>query len=306
MQANHGAPSLWRSIRIQSALLLAVTLSGAPALSPLNATEIVDFVQGPDNKPFTGTLRVTTLGGGVETEVANTKLINGALDLQLTPNAGFAQMSLYTAHFENSDASFIQVWSVPASPVPVRTDNIRLTLLEPTNVEAGLSTRAVASSRDTSSSQTASQQEVTDLQLAMTMMVQKGVGFGTDAVAVVDDNGILQTSVGDPGNCVLVDGTTAPCLSDASFSDAEIPGGTIDGVNNTFTLANTPSGSSLQIFRNGLFLSSGVDYTLSYTTNENTTQAAIQFVPGAVPQPGDLLVAFYRITLVPGGSASQQ
>ena len=38
-----------------------------------------------------------------------------------------------------------------------------------------------------------------------------GAGYGTNAVAVVDQNGLIETAVGDPGNCVFVDGTTGPC-----------------------------------------------------------------------------------------------
>ena len=73
------------------------------------------------------------------------------------------------------------------------------------------------------------------------------------------------------------------------FSDPETPGGTIDGMNATFTLANSPNPPlSLALFKNGFLLSAGVlnDYTLSGNT--------ITVNLGAVPTPGDTLTASYR------------
>jgi uncharacterized coiled-coil protein SlyX len=75
----------------------------------------------------------------------------------------------------------------------------------------------------------------------------------------------------------------------AVFVDAETPNGTINGTNSAFSLANTPAPtSSLSLFRNGLELSQGVDYTLA--------GSAITFKTAALPQTGDLLTAFYRMT----------
>jgi len=70
-----------------------------------------------------------------------------------------------------------------------------------------------------------------------------------------------------------------------TFADFETPGGIIDGTNNEFTLVNAPLGSSLLLFRNGLYMKPGSDYTLAGTT--------ITFETGAVPQPGDTLAACY-------------
>ena len=75
--------------------------------------------------------------------------------------------------------------------------------------------------------------------------------------------------------------------SGPNFADAETPAGTLDGANTSFTLANAPSpASSLHLYRNGLMLKSGLDYSLNGTT--------VQFVTGAVPQAGDSLLAYYR------------
>lgn len=72
-----------------------------------------------------------------------------------------------------------------------------------------------------------------------------------------------------------------------NFADAETPGGTVDGQNTTFTLANSPSpASSLQFYRNGLLQKAGFDYNLAGKT--------VTFVAVATPQGGDTLLADYR------------
>jgi uncharacterized protein YoxC len=82
--------------------------------------------------------------------------------------------------------------------------------------------------------------------------------------------------------------------SNAVFVDAEDPAGTISGTNTAFTLAHTPAPSaSLTLYRNGLAQTSGVDFTLS--------GAAVTFNSGSIPQPGDVLEAYYRI---PGTGAA--
>ena len=72
-----------------------------------------------------------------------------------------------------------------------------------------------------------------------------------------------------------------------TFADQETPGGMIDGVNASFTLAGGPTPpASLLLFRNGLAQKSGQDYSLAVN--------AITFLPGAIPHPGDTLLAWYR------------
>jgi hypothetical protein len=52
-----------------------------------------------------------------------------------------------------------------------------------------------------------------------------------------------------------------------NLADNETPGGTIDGVNTDFTLAHAPNPTaSLQLQLGGIFLTQGVDYTISGNT----------------------------------------
>jgi uncharacterized protein YoxC len=73
-----------------------------------------------------------------------------------------------------------------------------------------------------------------------------------------------------------------------AFVDAQTPSGTLDGTNVNFTLANAPSpAGSLELYRNGVLQTAGVDFTLS--------GSAITFASNSVPQPTDILEAYYRI-----------
>lgn len=72
-----------------------------------------------------------------------------------------------------------------------------------------------------------------------------------------------------------------------SFADAETPTGTVDGSNAVFSFAHAPRpGASLQLHRNGLVMTAGLDYTLTGNT--------VTFAGGATPQAGDTLTAWYR------------
>lgn len=70
-----------------------------------------------------------------------------------------------------------------------------------------------------------------------------------------------------------------------NFSDAEVPGGAVNGTNVTFTVANVPNPrGSLQLYLNGVLQQQGTDYTISGLT--------ITFA--SAPAVGDVLNAFYR------------
>lgn len=85
------------------------------------------------------------------------------------------------------------------------------------------------------------------------------------------------------------DGSWATTPAGPAYGDGEIPSGTIDGSNDTFTLANAPSPvASLMLYLNGIIQEAGAgnDFTLSGST--------ITFLSGAIPQSGSKLKAWYR------------
>jgi hypothetical protein len=70
-----------------------------------------------------------------------------------------------------------------------------------------------------------------------------------------------------------------------NFSDAEVPSGSVNGINRTFTLSNAPNPAlSLALYLNGVLQQQTTDYALSSST----------ITTASPPQIGDVLEAFYR------------
>ena len=67
---------------------------------------------------------------------------------------------------------------------------------------------------------------------------------------------------------------------------SEVPAGTVNGVNPTFTLTQTPCTGSLLLQVNGLIMKPIVAYTIAAGT--------ITFDAGYIPQTGDELYATYQ------------
>ena len=266
-------------------ILLAAAFCGY-AWSQTGLTTIQDTLFEADGTRFNGTLAIqwstfdTTNPGTVVQQSKTVQVINGNLDTQLVPNSGAQPpANVYTIEYQSDGfQQFAETWSVPASTQPLKVSQVRVGSVAVTTTGG---TGSVGSQTPIPES------NIVGLQADLSERPIRGAGYGTNGVAVVDDIGALETAVGNVGDCVLVDGTTGPCGAPPVYSDGETPGGSIDGSNGAFTLANTPLGTSLMVFRNGVYLTTGGDYTLSGST--------IQFVSGAIPQPGDVLTASYRV-----------
>ena len=101
----------------------------------------------------------------------------------------------------------------------------------------------------------------------------------------------MDAASGNLGDCVRVDGTAGRCGGAGGltpqFADSEMPAGTLDGTNASFTLAETPSPpNSLNLYRNGVQLTAGLDYVVSGN--------ALTFLLTSIPQTGDVMLASYR------------
>jgi hypothetical protein len=267
--------------------ILAATVFCGMAFAQTGLTTIQDTLFKADGTRFTGTLSIqwsTFDASSIGTIVQQSKSVsvtNGNLQVSLVPNAtAAAPANVYTVHYRSDgNQQFTETWSVPASSSALTVAQVRI----------GMLTGSSSSGAGTSANQTPIvESAVVGLVSDLAQRPIKGPGFGTGSVAVINQNGQIEAAVGDVGECIYVDGTSGPCGGAASqFFDAETPGGIVDGSNTTFTLLNPPSGSSLMLFRNGLYMSASLDYTLSGAT--------ITFPSGAIPQPGDTLIASYRI-----------
>ena len=269
-----------------SRITLALAAFCGMAWGQTGLTTIQDTLFKADGTLFSGTLLIswTTFdlanAGTVVQQSTTISVVNGNLFVQLTPNAAAEPpANVYTVNYQRDGLQqFTETWTVPISTVPLRVSQVR------TGVTSG---SGGSSDSGGGSSGPIAESNVVNLVADLSQRPVKGVGFTTDRVAVIDDTGAIVAVVGSVGDCVLVDGTTGPCGQTLpTFVDGETPGGIVDGTNMSFTLANAPSGTSLMLFRNGLYMKAGVDYSL--------TGSGILFVSGAAPQPLDTLAASYR------------
>jgi hypothetical protein len=113
--------------------------------------------------------------------------------------------------------------------------------------------------------------------------------------------GSIDAASGSASDCLHVDGSSGACGSSgggaASFVDGDSPAGIVDGSNTAFTLSQTPSPvTSLALYRNGILQKVSQDYTLSGNT--------LTYVRADTPQPGDTLLASYRLAGTGGATQS--
>jgi hypothetical protein len=272
--------------------LLLLAAFGGLAWSQTGLTTIQDTLFKADGTRFNGTLTIQwstfdlTNAGTVVQQSTSVPVVNGNLQVQLTPNAtAQPPANIYTVQYQSDGREqFAETWTVPVSATPLRVSVVRT---------ATLAVSGGGSSGTAGNLTPIPESSVVGLQADLAQRPMKGVAFGTNRVAIVNDSGQIETAVGDVEDCVLVDGTTGPC-GQPTFSDAETPGGIVDGTNNTLTLASTPLGLSLMLFRNGLYMTPNFDYTL--------IGSSIQFAVGAVPQAGDTLTASYRVDTSTAGN----
>ncbi|HYW41436.1 MAG TPA: hypothetical protein VE959_01185 [Bryobacteraceae bacterium] len=264
---------------IFAAVLLAWTAFAAPQL-----TTIQDTLYKADGTRFNGLVTITwsNFQAGDSTQIVTQsrtiKVANGNLRVQLVPTTTGTPPTYYSVTY-NSDGlvQFKEVWSVPESSQAVRLSDVRVDL-----------------GNDTAAGGTApvNEADVTGLVADLGARPIKGPGYAPGHVAVVNATGAIESVTGADSDCVHVDGSSGPCGSASSFVDGETPSGIVDGSNTSFSLSAAPDPvSSLDLYRNGLMQKSGQDFTLS--------GSSLQLA--AAPQPGDTLLASYRLA---GDSAS--
>ena len=263
--------------------VLATFLSG-PGIAQPQLTTIQDTLYKADGTRFSGLLIVSWNSfetGNLSNIVAQTltvKVVDGNFRVQLVPTTDSVPPRFYNVKY-NSDGKiqFEELWSVGPASSPLRIRDVR--------VSASPSPGPLQPPSQTPIQET----DVVGLTGDLGLRPIKGPGFSAGRAALINSSGAVEAVVGNPLDCVLVDGTSGPCgAGGALFVEAETPAGVIDGSNATFTLANAPSQpSSLSLFRNGVLEQLGSDYTLTGST--------VQFLAGAIPQLGDTLMAGYRL-----------
>ncbi len=272
-----------RSLK-QLAALAAVVMGPAAAQPAL--TTIQDVLYRADGTRFTGTMYITydSFSGGDTSNIATANLtvpiVNGSLRVRLVPTTTASAGAQYTITYNAAGINqFTETWAVPATSNTLRVRDVRISSGSVVGPPPVISPVQIG--------------DVIGLANELEIRPMRGVGFGLGRAAVINSAGQIDGAAGSLADCVHVDGSSGPCGSgggggvSGAFADAETPGGTLNGTNTTFVLTHTPDpASSLTVFRNGLRMAAGVDYTLSANT--------ITFFVASVPQTGDQLLANYR------------
>lgn len=215
---------------------------------------------------------------------------DGLLRVPLVPTTNALTSASYTVVYTSNTGTSqtTEYWNLPPSSVPIRLPNIRVA--SPGTVVGGGSSGGTTTPGSVTNPVAIA--DVTGLSAALSVRPIQGTAYAPSRTAIINASGALDAAIGNLGDCVHVDGTSGACgggtTAVSTFVDAETPGGAVNGLNTTFTLNNTPSpAESLKLYRNGLLMSAGPDYTLS--------AQQLTFTSGATPQPNDVLVAAYRI-----------
>ena len=272
-----------------SRLFFAAALLTTRALAAPPLTTIQDALYKADGRPFNGTLSISWSsfeaidGSAIAMQVITTTVVNGILSVQLVPTTTATPPAVYTVKY-NSDGriQFEETWAVPSSVLPLRVRDVRIVLQALTGADVA--------------APIIQESDIVGLISDLGARPLKGPGYAPGRVAYVNPAGALESITGSLNDCVRVDGSSGPCGGTSpSFVDADSPNGIVDGANTSFTLTHAPNPTtSLSVYRNGMLQKTGQDYTFS--------GGALAFVSAAAPQPGDTLLASYRLAGVDSGA----
>jgi hypothetical protein len=270
----------WRAIAAATALACGTAAQTAPSL-----TTIRDVLYKADGSRFSGTLTIqwtnftTADQTMIPVQATNIEVTNGSFVVRLAPTTTASAGANYRVRYSSQGKfQFEEIWAVPPSAVPLNIREVRVgtgSVVGPppvlTQIEIG---------------------DVSGLSSELSQRPRRGAGFAPSRAAVINPSGHVDAAAGNLSDCVRVDGTSGPCgeggsWTSVAFADAETPGGAVNGTNATFSTANVPApAASVALFRNGMLMKPGADFTL----NGN----AITFLSGAIPAAGDLLTVSYR------------
>jgi len=285
-----------RQIFISTVLCLAF-LCGRGAAQSLTA--VSDTVTQPDGSVFNGIVKITWTGGSgssVAPTTSSARVYGGLISVLLVPTTTVAPCAYYTVTFTSNDGqtTWTQLWYVPLSTAT-------LTISQVLTVSSGCASSGGGGAGGGSGGGSGGTitlpipiSDVTGLSAALAAKPNMGVSYNNSTTAWIDGSGNIGSIPGNATDCVHVNGTSGPCGSSgtssvsAVFVDAEVPSGTLNGSNLTFSLSQAPSPTtSLELFRNGVLMEAGLDFSLSAN--------AVTFSAFSTPQANDVLLAYYRV-----------
>jgi hypothetical protein len=268
----------------------ALRLGAAPTL-----TTIQDTLYTADGTLLNGVVIITwpsfvaADGSAIAAQTLTVPVPSGYFQVALVPTVGASTTVAYSVRINSAGKNqSTELWSVPQSSTPLSIQQVMI--VQTGGIIVGsIGSGGTGTINDTAIPIT----DVVGLSNELTMRPMMGPAFADSRAAIINSTGGIDAATGNLSDCVHVDGSSGSCggssstTSTASFVDAEVPAGTINGSNTQFNLSQTPSPtSSVAVWRNGLYLNSGVDFTISGN--------AITFAASSTPLAGDSIVATYR------------
>lgn len=261
----------------------------AVTAAPASYTAIRDTMYGADGIPFSGAIEITRQGTLVDTNKHPATVYtvkNGVINITVPTDRDVP--ALYHVVYRNDTHVYDEHWSVPHSDTALRLSDVRVQANQLAQI--GTTSADISRSRDLTGSTPIS--DILGLRQELNIRPEIGPGYSAGRIALIATDGTLDGAVGSLSDCIRIDGTSVPCSG--YYPNAEVPSGTIDGVNTVFSLSAAPVSKSLALFQNGIILVPAQDYTFANTI--------ITFQSGTVPRPGDTLLAYYQ-TAGPLGTA---
>ncbi|MDR3701082.1 MAG: hypothetical protein P4L56_15650 [Candidatus Sulfopaludibacter sp.] len=274
-----------------AAVLASSALAAGPAL-----TTIQDVLYKADGTRFNGSVTISwnsfqaADNSSIVTQSTTVKVVDGVLRVQLAPTTtATPQVNYSVIYTSDGRVQFQETWSVPSSGQPLHVRDVR--------IAAATAPSSSGSSAGDTGATPIPESSVIGLIADLGSRPLKGMSYAAGSVAIVDPTGMLASVNGSPSDCVHVDGSSGPCGGpQASFIDSEALSGIVDGANRLFGISAVPDpATSLAIYRNGILQKAGQDFSL--------TGNSVQFLTGATPQPGDTLLASYRLDSPDPGDA---
>lgn len=279
--------------KLFTSVFLVGLLAGALPVAAQTVSTIRDTVKNADGSNFYGRAIVSwqgftaASGATVAPNSATVAITNGYFSVVLVPTTNASSGAYYTVQYASNDGTKLwsEYWAVPPSWTALTLGQVRVSTPPNSGGSGGPSGGITLP---------ISEADVRNLLNDLAARPTKSAVVTPSRAAIFDALGNIGSVAGNASDCVHVDGTSGACGSSGSvsisagFVDGETPSGTLNGSNLAFTLSQSPSPAlSLSLYRNGIELRQGVDYSLSTNT--------VTFIPAAAPQPGDLLAAFYRV-----------
>jgi len=116
------------------------------------------------------------------------------------------------------------------------------------------------------------------------LLIEPGLDYALTTNTITFATGLVPV----PGDILQGSYRLGGTIPGVGFVDNEVPSGTLNGVNTTFSTSQAPNPStSLALYRNGVRLKLVADYTV--------TSNIITFASGLAPLPGDMLECSYRV-----------